>query len=350
MSTASVNTNFDYSCIDPLDWAQWRALLWDVLPGMDMSDPNCWKTVAAAVEKRCPASERQDGQVFQQAFRNLEHAGFLDGKQRLTVQEGMQIWSDSLYGQVPALLGIRPWFMNLGYAGPLPAATVPLDPLYVPYLLNVQLYRRVLGQLDLKDRRLLEVGCGYGGGCAFIQSYYSPSQLVGVDAAAPHIEACREHFGETGIHFQVADAQRLPFGEETWDAVLSVESSLHYGSAPQFLSEVYRVLRGGGTFLLADLRPIGEDWGPGRRMDDLRRQIGKAGFQLDSAINLSEGVLASLKAQDEAWPALFEARGMHGAALRHFREIMFIQGSGNRAKLECGDIQYWRFECSKPLV
>jgi hypothetical protein len=34
-------------------------------------------------------------------------------------------------------------------------------------------------------------------------------------------------------------------------------------------------------------------------------------------------------------------------ALRHFREIMFIQGSRNRAKLEGGDIQYWRFGCSK---
>jgi len=38
--------------------------------------------------------------------------------------------------------------------------------------------------MDLSNRRVLEVGCGHGGGCSFIARYLRPAQMTGVDLAA----------------------------------------------------------------------------------------------------------------------------------------------------------------------
>jgi ubiquinone/menaquinone biosynthesis C-methylase UbiE len=51
------------------------------------------------------------------------------------------------------------------------------------------------------------------------------------------------------------DAENLPFDDESFDAVINIEASHLYPQLPRFLAEVARVLRPGGHFLYADLRP-----------------------------------------------------------------------------------------------
>ena len=50
------------------------------------------------------------------------------------------------------------------------------------------------------------------------------------------------------------DAENLPFPDQSFDAVINIESSHCYPRFPRFLAEVARVLRPGGHFLYADLR------------------------------------------------------------------------------------------------
>ena len=50
------------------------------------------------------------------------------------------------------------------------------------------------------------------------------------------------------------DAENLPFEDNSFDAIINVESSHCYGNVEQFLREVHRVLRPGGDFLFVDLR------------------------------------------------------------------------------------------------
>ena len=51
-----------------------------------------------------------------------------------------------------------------------------------------------------------------------------------------------------------ANAQNLPFQNESFDAVLNVESSHRYPQMEKFLNEVYRVLKPNGYFLFTDFR------------------------------------------------------------------------------------------------
>ena len=57
------------------------------------------------------------------------------------------------------------------------------------------------------------------------------------------------------MDFVHGDAEKLPFPDQSFDAVINVESSGAYPHFSRFLAEVARVLRPGGHFLYADLRP-----------------------------------------------------------------------------------------------
>jgi tocopherol O-methyltransferase len=60
------------------------------------------------------------------------------------------------------------------------------------------------------------------------------------------------------VKFQVADALDMPFADATFDLVWSMESGEHMPDKEKFLQECYRVLKPGGTFLMATWchRPI----------------------------------------------------------------------------------------------
>ncbi|MFG6150531.1 class I SAM-dependent methyltransferase [Halobacillus sp. B23F22_1] len=54
------------------------------------------------------------------------------------------------------------------------------------------------------------------------------------------------------IHYVVADAEELPFIEESFDAVTCRIAPHHFPNPPQFIKEVARVLKKGGQFLMID--------------------------------------------------------------------------------------------------
>lgn len=53
-------------------------------------------------------------------------------------------------------------------------------------------------------------------------------------------------------HFAAASAQRLPFGDQTFDAVICTAAFHHLSSPQQALAEFRRLLRPGGTLLISD--------------------------------------------------------------------------------------------------
>ena len=120
---------------------------------------------------------------------------------------------------------------------------------------SLQLYHRVAGAVDLTGKEVLEVGGGRGGGAEFVARTMSPKQLVCTDISTAAMDfANRTHAATPNVTFQQADAENLPFGDDSFDAVINVESSHCYGTLDSFLGEVARVLRPGGHLLFADVR------------------------------------------------------------------------------------------------
>lgn len=148
-------------------------------------------------------------------------------------------------------------FLNMGYEEDPPMA-VPLESSDEPDRYSIQLYHRVAAQVDLTGKRVLEVGAGHGGGASYVMRALHPASYTGLDLNPAGIAFCQKQHDVAGLDFVQGDAENLPFADESFDAVINIESSLYYPDFARFLDEVARVLRPGGHFLYTDFRlPFG---------------------------------------------------------------------------------------------
>ncbi|NJK43571.1 MAG: class I SAM-dependent methyltransferase [Pleurocapsa sp. SU_196_0] len=91
-------------------------------------------------------------------------------------------------------------------------------------------------------------------------------KVTGIDLATRMLEGARTRALEEGVtnaDFQIGSAERLPFADSSFSLVTSRHAPHHFRDVPQFLSEVVRVLRPGGRFVMADqitLEPHNQAW------------------------------------------------------------------------------------------
>ena len=180
-------------------------------------------------------------------------------------------------------------FMNYGYEPLTEADELPAgDAGRGGDQFCANLYRRVATAVDLRNRDVLEVGCGRGGGAALVARELHPRSMVGVDLSAGAIAHCRGAHHDANLRFFKADAEDLPFVAGSLDAVINVESSHGYPSMRRFLSEVHRVLRPDGVMLFADVRSPGD-------MSALREQFRSSGFVILEDERVTPNVVRALE-------------------------------------------------------
>ena len=141
-------------------------------------------------------------------------------------------------------------FMNYGFA-PLTADLAAADE---PERYCLQLYRHLLGNVDLAGRQIVEVSCGRGGGAAHLAQVYRPAQYLGIDISEENVAIASRRFAEVAnLRFEIGNAEDLPLPTESCDALVNVEAAHLYDNPARFFSEAERVLRKGGGFYHADL-------------------------------------------------------------------------------------------------
>ncbi|HEV7761364.1 MAG TPA: class I SAM-dependent methyltransferase [Acidimicrobiales bacterium] len=113
------------------------------------------------------------------------------------------------------------------------------------------------------DRRILDVGCGFGGTLDHIRSHHHGCRLVGLNIDVRQLQAAVRLLsasppgagGGAATHplaFVTADGCRLPVADGSLDHVLAVECIFHFPSRKAFFQEAARVLEPGGTLALSD--------------------------------------------------------------------------------------------------
>ncbi|WSF37011.1 methyltransferase domain-containing protein [Streptomyces sp. NBC_01351] len=165
-------------------------------------------------------------------------------------------------------------FINFGYwqaidlTGPLSVADRVRS--------QQDLYRHVLGSAaPVEGRRMLEVGCGLGVGCALALWEYAPAHLTGMDIHPQQLERARQanaallEAGPARMRFVRGAAERMPFGDGEFDRVYSVEAAQHFDDLDAFAREAARVLRPGGRVVVASFFTPDDAPGHGARLAEL---------------------------------------------------------------------------------
>lgn len=137
------------------------------------------------------------------------------------------------------------------------------------------------GMQPVKDnpsqpQHILDVGCGIGGSSLYLaQKFNTP--VTGITLSPVQASRAKERAAAAGLShqtdFRVADALNMPFADESFDWIWSLESGEHMPNKQKFLQECHRVLKPGGTFIMATWchRPLGGT--AGQLTDDERRHL-----------------------------------------------------------------------------
>ncbi|MGV0850710.1 phthiotriol/phenolphthiotriol dimycocerosates methyltransferase [Mycolicibacterium phlei] len=212
---------------------------------------------------------------------------------RNTVQEV----NKRLYPYLTRRVSDDVFFLNWGYEED-PPMDIPLDAADEPHRYPIQLYHSTASQgAGLAGKRVLEVGCGHGGGASYLARTLNPASYTGLDLNPAGIEYCRRNHKVPGLEFVQGNAENLPFPAASFDAVVNVESSHCYPHFDRFLAEVERVLRPGGEFLYTDVRQRTEceKWEAALKA--------AAGLQLVSGREINTEVIRALELNPTPWGA-----------------------------------------------
>lgn len=199
----------------------------------------------------------------------------------------------------------------------------------------IQLYDRVVRNNDMKNKDVLEVGSGRGGGASYISRYYSPKSYTGLDISGGIIDFCNDYYDVPGLSFVKGAAENQPFRDNSFDVVVNVESARCYGSLNVFFDEVYRVLRHDGRFLMADMMKK-ED------VEEMRIKLDEGGFQIIEQNNITENVINAL-ANDTARRERLIDSMVPGFLRSSFTQFAATRGTERYESFTTGKYEYWTF-------
>lgn len=132
--------------------------------------------------------------------------------------------------------------------------------------------RAALGNLA---PRLLDLGCGTGALAELVLGEIPGAQLTCVDLSPRMVETARLRLGDRA-DVLLADAERLPFHDSTFDVAWYNDSFHHYPDPERAVFQTWRVLVPGGTLVVGDVwqpalaRALMNTWMPHSREGDVR--------------------------------------------------------------------------------
>ncbi|WP_407413818.1 class I SAM-dependent methyltransferase [Methanobrevibacter sp.] len=112
------------------------------------------------------------------------------------------------------------------------------------------MYEELVNEIQKsKSGKILDVGCGNGNLFTLLSD--EKYELYGIDFSENMITEAKDKCGEKASFF-VADAEKLPFNDNTFDIIVCNASFHHYIHPDIVLTEMQRVLKDNGKLLIGD--------------------------------------------------------------------------------------------------
>ncbi|MEW6584257.1 MAG: class I SAM-dependent methyltransferase [Nitrospirota bacterium] len=137
------------------------------------------------------------------------------------------------------------------------AASTVVDSYYIPTAEEIiaELSQIKTGSFET-DRKILDLGTGPGYLLIEIAKRVRNFQIDGIDPLLKSIKIARKNAMRAGvgdrIHFEVGDANKLRFKENSYDMIVSTGAFHELKNPVRVLNECYRVLKPGGEVFIHD--------------------------------------------------------------------------------------------------
>lgn len=112
------------------------------------------------------------------------------------------------------------------------------------------LFRYELASRYVRGLKVLDAACGAGYGSSLLKRA-GAAEVIGVDVDAESVNLAERDYGGEGIRFEKGDVLKLPFADESYDAVVSFETIEHVDDGSAWIRESARVLKPGGLFIVS---------------------------------------------------------------------------------------------------
>jgi ubiquinone/menaquinone biosynthesis C-methylase UbiE len=230
-------------------------------------------------------------------------------------------------------------FMNYGYEGLNGDKAIKLEKDDEKNRYCIQLYDHVVNRVNLENKKVLEVGSGRGGGAHFISRYHKTQKYTGLDISSSVINFCNKFYNVPGLSFVQGVAEKIPFEEGSYDAVVNVESARCYRDIEVFFKGVYKVLDAKGHFLFADM--IEKD-----EVEDIRKKLQNCGFKIVTESEITKNVTKGLEMDTMRRKELIHKK-VPGMLHKSFENFAGTEGTKRFKSFTNGKFEYWSFVLSK---
>ncbi len=111
------------------------------------------------------------------------------------------------------------------------------------------------------EAKILDLGCGTG---LELESYFKlnpEAEITGIDLCEAMLKSLKKKFVNKKVNIIVGSYFSVPFGEEIYDAAVSVESLHHFTGCEKIplYNKLHKALRDGGYFILTDYFSLSQD-------------------------------------------------------------------------------------------
>ena len=113
------------------------------------------------------------------------------------------------------------------------------------------LMEKLLAFIPNKQGNILDVGCGLGATTKYLNKYYSPQNVIGINISPQQLKQAKIY--ASNCQFILMDAVQMAFEDNTFENIICVEAAFYFDTRENFLREARRILKPEGKLIMADM-------------------------------------------------------------------------------------------------